>query len=315
MSGTDTDKGKDGAAAVAAALAALERAPAGPKLPAGGLTTEYVQAVLEENQCLILAVVDSLRACKTADCAAFQKRLNTNLLWLASIADKQHKAKAAAAGAGPTKAAAAAAASAKKAKPKAEVKYWTDAEHELFLEAYEKYGKDLPRIAEHVGTRTSAQVRSHMQKWLIREEKKRKREEEAREKDKADTAARVGEQQTQPQQPQPPQQQPQPQQPQQPQPSQLQQPQPSPLQPPQSVSHQQPAAAAAPVAVPLGTTAADDGEPAPMEVETLGKSQPEAANPPSGANAEQLMAGPTAEGMAVADDGAPTVTVNAALLQ
>eukprot|EP00793_Prasinoderma_coloniale_P006146 PRCOL_00004621-RA len=208
MSGTDTDKGKDGSAAVAAALAALERAPAGPKLPAGGLTTEYVQAVLEENQCLILAVVDSLRACKTADCAAFQKRLNTNLLWLASIADKQHKAKAAAAGAGPTKAAAAAAASAKKAKPKAEVKYWTDAEHELFLEAYEKYGKDLPRIAEHVGTRTSAQVRSHMQKWLIREEKKRKR-----------------------------------------------------------------------------------------------------------ANAEQLMAGPTTEGMAVADDGAPTVTVNAALLQ
>ena len=45
------------------------------------------------------------------------------------------------------------------------VRYWSEEEHALFLEGMELYGKsDHIAIAQHVGTRTSVQVRSHAQK-------------------------------------------------------------------------------------------------------------------------------------------------------
>jgi SHAQKYF class myb-like DNA-binding protein len=33
---------------------------------------------------------------------------------------------------------------------------WTDDEHDRFLEALEKFGKDWLKIEEHIGTRSSA---------------------------------------------------------------------------------------------------------------------------------------------------------------
>lgn len=38
---------------------------------------------------------------------------------------------------------------------------WTDEEHTKFLDALRKYGKDWNKVHEHIGTRTSAQTRSH----------------------------------------------------------------------------------------------------------------------------------------------------------
>lgn len=43
---------------------------------------------------------------------------------------------------------------------------WTDEEHERFLEGIELYSKDWKKVTAHVGTRISAQVRSHAQKVL-----------------------------------------------------------------------------------------------------------------------------------------------------
>eukprot|EP01103_Thecamoeba_quadrilineata_P005525 TRINITY_DN15307_c0_g1_i1.p1 TRINITY_DN15307_c0_g1~~TRINITY_DN15307_c0_g1_i1.p1 ORF type:complete len:234 (+),score=41.03 TRINITY_DN15307_c0_g1_i1:467-1168(+) len=50
-----------------------------------------------------------------------------------------------------------------------EVKYWTPQEHERFLEALEKYGpRDLKSISNYIQSRTPTQVRSHMQKYLMK---------------------------------------------------------------------------------------------------------------------------------------------------
>lgn len=51
-------------------------------------------------------------------------------------------------------------------------RYWTSAEHDLFLEALEKYGpKDNKSIAQYVGTRNATQVRTHAQKYFLKKEK------------------------------------------------------------------------------------------------------------------------------------------------
>lgn len=52
---------------------------------------------------------------------------------------------------------------------KPQSRYWTKVEHELFLEALEKFGpKDVKSISSYVGTRTPIQVRTHSQKYFLR---------------------------------------------------------------------------------------------------------------------------------------------------
>lgn len=43
---------------------------------------------------------------------------------------------------------------------------WTDEEHKKFLEAIKLFGKNWNKVHRHVGTRTSAQTRSHAQKYF-----------------------------------------------------------------------------------------------------------------------------------------------------
>jgi len=51
-------------------------------------------------------------------------------------------------------------------------RYWTPDEHRLFMEAVQRFGwKDVKSIAQHVGTRTPTQVRTHAQKLFLRQQK------------------------------------------------------------------------------------------------------------------------------------------------
>jgi SHAQKYF class myb-like DNA-binding protein len=51
-------------------------------------------------------------------------------------------------------------------------RYWTPEEHRLFMEAVQRFGwKDVKSIAQHVGTRTPTQVRTHAQKLFLRQQK------------------------------------------------------------------------------------------------------------------------------------------------
>ena len=43
---------------------------------------------------------------------------------------------------------------------------WSKHEHEMFLEGLSKYGREWKHVARHVGTRSSAQIRSHAQKYF-----------------------------------------------------------------------------------------------------------------------------------------------------
>ncbi|KAK9831892.1 hypothetical protein WJX81_006547 [Elliptochloris bilobata] len=48
---------------------------------------------------------------------------------------------------------------------------WSTAEHALFLEAIDRYGRAWPKIVAHIGTRSVQQVRSHAQKYFLKLEK------------------------------------------------------------------------------------------------------------------------------------------------
>jgi len=63
---------------------------------------------------------------------------------------------------------------------KAQTRYWTDAEHELFLDALMTVGpKNVKAIAQHVITRSVTQVRTHAQKYFIKLARMKKSAEEA----------------------------------------------------------------------------------------------------------------------------------------
>ena len=52
---------------------------------------------------------------------------------------------------------------------------WTPEEHELFLEGLSLYKRDWKRIEQHVKTKTVIQIRSHAQKYFIKEQKQHER--------------------------------------------------------------------------------------------------------------------------------------------
>jgi len=54
----------------------------------------------------------------------------------------------------------------------AQSRYWLEEEHERFLKGVEMYGrKNFKAIAAFVGSRDRYQVRTHMQKYLLRLER------------------------------------------------------------------------------------------------------------------------------------------------
>lgn len=69
---------------------------------------------------------------------------------------------------------------ASKDESKAQTRYWTDAEHQRFLDALQAHGpKDVKAIAQQVGTRSATQVRTHAQKYFIKLARMKKSAEEA----------------------------------------------------------------------------------------------------------------------------------------
>ena len=52
---------------------------------------------------------------------------------------------------------------------------WKSEEHKKFLEGIEIYGRDWKKVSTHVKTRSTAQCRSHAQKYFIKLERLRER--------------------------------------------------------------------------------------------------------------------------------------------
>ncbi|KAI5072621.1 hypothetical protein GOP47_0012727 [Adiantum capillus-veneris] len=48
---------------------------------------------------------------------------------------------------------------------------WTEQEHQKFLEALKLYGRSWGHIKEHIGTKTTVQIRSHAQKFFVKVER------------------------------------------------------------------------------------------------------------------------------------------------
>ena len=51
---------------------------------------------------------------------------------------------------------------------------WTREEHELFLKALNEYGREWKKVAKLIKSRTSAQIRSHAQKYFQKLSKEKK---------------------------------------------------------------------------------------------------------------------------------------------
>ena len=51
---------------------------------------------------------------------------------------------------------------------------WTREEHELFLKALNEYGREWKKVAKKIKTRSSAQIRSHAQKYFQKLSKEKK---------------------------------------------------------------------------------------------------------------------------------------------
>ncbi|EPS57859.1 hypothetical protein M569_16958, partial [Genlisea aurea] len=58
-------------------------------LPLSYVSTEQIQKHLDENKNLILAILESQKMGKVAECAHYQAILQKNLMYLAAIADAQ----------------------------------------------------------------------------------------------------------------------------------------------------------------------------------------------------------------------------------
>lgn len=50
--------------------------------------------------------------------------------------------------------------------------HWSNEEHQKFLQALQLHGRDWKKIVDHVGSRSSNQVRSHAQKYFLKLHKK-----------------------------------------------------------------------------------------------------------------------------------------------
>jgi SHAQKYF class myb-like DNA-binding protein len=58
---------------------------------------------------------------------------------------------------------------------------WTRDEHQAFIDAIQLYGKNWKLVAQHIGTRSSTQVRSHAQKHFLRKSNRQAVEQQAKE--------------------------------------------------------------------------------------------------------------------------------------
>ena len=65
--------------------------------------------------------------------------------------------------------------------PETQTGRWNRSEHIAFIEAIKMYGKNWKLIANYIGSRNSTQVRSHAQKYFLRETTKQAIRQQARE--------------------------------------------------------------------------------------------------------------------------------------
>ncbi|KAI5062259.1 hypothetical protein GOP47_0022798 [Adiantum capillus-veneris] len=68
-----------------------QNAPGGPHShpPIASVTTELVQKYLDENKDLILSILENQNLGNLNECAVFQQKLQSNLMFLAAVADAQ----------------------------------------------------------------------------------------------------------------------------------------------------------------------------------------------------------------------------------